>query len=74
MGIIVEKEKTHSELDERIRADLRRKASENSNNEILDFTENSAYSKDSKKTSRFGWIWFILILLAAISLVVILLS
>jgi hypothetical protein len=75
MGIMVrQNEDINPTLNDRIRADLRRKAEENSKNEDIDFSKSSEYTKNSKKTSRFGWIWFVLILLAAVSVLLILLS
>jgi hypothetical protein len=73
MGIIVEKNEPNTELDQKIRADLRRKAAENASADNIDLVESSDYSKDLKKTSRFGWVWFVLVVLAAISLLIILL-
>ena len=75
MGIIVNKdEDKNNELTNRINADLRAKMSEASNiSDDPDLVEDSDYTKDLKTTSRFGWIWIVLIILAALALVVIVL-
>ena len=72
MGILVQDNGKRSELQDRISADLREKAQRTSQAEDVDLVEDSAYTKDLKKTGRFGWFWFILILFAVISVIVIL--
>lgn len=74
MGIMVNKdEEKNSRLTDRINADLREKMSETSKIATdPDLAEDSEYVKDMKKTSKFGWVWIVLIVLAIISLVVIL--
>ncbi len=75
MGVIVNKENNNNnELSRRIDADLRAKMQASMNNggrrvEDPDYLEDSEYVKDLKKTSKFGWIWIVLIVLAAISLI-----
>ena len=74
MGVIVNKNnQLDNELSRRIDADLRAKAMANSGAgtggttkeaETPDFTEDAAYVKDLKKTSKFGWVWIVLIILA----------
>lgn len=71
MGILVEKDEERSQLGSRISADLRERAERNSKQEDHDFVEESEYLKNMQKTNRFSWFWFILIVLAAISLVII---
>ena len=71
MGILVSKDtEVNSKLNERISADLRAKTSRT---ELMsddpDGVEDSDYVKDLKKTSSHAWIWIILIILAAASLV-----
>lgn len=74
MGIMVTKETDrNAELTERINADLRSRLQESSESVDKDFAENSEYIKDLEKTSRFGWIWFVLISLAVVSAVLIIL-
>ena len=34
-----------------------------------DFTEDSEYLRDLQKTSKFGWVWIVLIVLAVLSLI-----
>ena len=68
MGIIVNKENNNDELSRRINADLRAKAMEtvDINDDVSDpdFAEGSEYMEKFKKTSRFGWVWIVLVLLA----------
>lgn len=73
MGIIVNKdEEKDNRLTDRINADLRVKMAESSNPaEDPDLAEDTDYAKDLKKTSKFGWVWIVLIVLALISLVII---
>ena len=77
MGIIVNKnQQMDNELTRRIDADLRGKAlkstGENGEDKIPDFAEDSEYVKNFKKTSKFGWVWIILIILAIVGIVCIL--
>ena len=69
MGIMIQ-QNDRTKLQERISSDLRRRASENSQVET-DFTENTAYTKGMKKTSRFAWVWIVLVVLAIVSLFII---
>lgn len=76
MGITVNKDQsTDNELSRRIDADLRAKAMQNSGSAsdiaAPDFAEDSAYLKNFKKTSRFGWVWIVLIVLAIIAVILI---
>ena len=72
MGVIVNKEQEkNSELSRRIDADLREKAlkATRSRNGDVDLAEDAEYLKDLNKTSRFGWVWIVLIVLAILSLI-----
>ena len=72
MGVIVHKEiEKNTELNERITADLRERAQRNSGITDPDLVEGSDYAKDLRKTGKFGWVWFVLIGLAVVSLVII---
>jgi len=71
VGILVEKDEERSKLGSRISADLRERAERTAKQEDQDFVEDSAYLKNMQKTNRFSWFWFILVVLAAISLVII---
>ena len=74
MAIIVNKEtEKRTELSDRVTTSLRERASQTSGKAETDFVDKSEYGKDLKKTGRFGWVWFVLILLAIISLIVIIL-
>ena len=74
MGIMVKKdEEIDNPISNRINAELREKISTTSNlSEDPDLAEDSDYMKDLQKTSKFGWIWIVLITLAIMALVVIL--
>jgi hypothetical protein len=71
MGIMVNKEnQQNDELSRRITADLRARAAQtDSGDDDVDMVEDARYLKDLKKTSRFGWVWIVLIVLAILSLV-----
>lgn len=75
MGVIVNKNNQQdNELSRRIDADLREKALKASgvvDDEIPDFTEDSEYVEDFKKTGRFSWVWVVLIILAIIAIIAI---
>jgi hypothetical protein len=46
-----------------------RAAQTDSGDDDVDMVEDARYLKDLKKTSRFGWVWIVLIVLAILSLV-----
>lgn len=74
MGVIVNKQNNENdELSQRINADLRARAVSSAEKNDVDLSEDAEYLKDLKKTSKFGWIWAVLIILAMISLVSIIL-
>ena len=71
MGIIVNKNQNQdNEITRRINADLRERAMQTTgegDSDLPDLAEDSEYVKTLKKTSKFGWIWIVLIILAIIS-------
>ena len=72
MGVIINKKDDDNELSRRITADLRAKAMETSDiegAEEVDLAEDAEYLRDLKKTSKFGWVWIVLIVLAILSLI-----
>lgn len=71
MGVIVNKENKNDELSRRINADLRTKMGGTGviDGDTPDLVDESEYVKDFKKTSRFGWVWIVLIILAILSLI-----
>gem|GEM_PF-248820 len=74
VGIIVSKnEDQNSRLTERINTDLRIHAQSTSRATDPDFIEEPEYFKDSQKTDQFSWVWFVLVVLALISLIFIIL-
>ncbi len=69
---MVEGNEEQSKLQERITADLRERSRRNSKSEgEVDLVEDSEYLKNTQKTSRFSWFWFVLIALAVLSLAII---
>lgn len=74
MGVIVHKEQDkNTELNERISADLRARAQKTSGISDPDLVDDVEYVNDTKKTGKFGWVWFVLVGLAMLSLVAIVL-
>lgn len=72
MGVIVNKKNDQDKLSQRINADLRAKAMETTGvegNADPDFAEDSEYVKNMQKTSKFGWVWIVLIALAFLALI-----
>ena len=70
MGVIVQKDQDkNADLTQRITADLRNRARMQAKMSDPDLVEDSDYAKDLKTTSKFGWFWPVLIILAAISLI-----
>lgn len=74
MSIIVNKNnQIDNELSRRINADLREKAAETTGDlggqETPDLVEDSEYMKNFKKTSKFGWVWIVLIVLAIVAVI-----
>ena len=69
MGVIVNKEnQQNDELSRRITADLRARAVAAEDGDV-DMVEDARYLNDLQKTSKFGWIWIVLIVLAILSLI-----
>ena len=73
MGIVVTKKDNDNKLNQRITADLRARAMATSDVDSPDLIEDSDYTSALKKTSRFGWVWIVLILLALASIIFIVL-
>ena len=72
MGVIVSKDnEINSRLNRRISADLRSRTTSSLSSDLPDGVEDSDYVKDLKKTSRYSWVWVVLIGLAAASLIMI---
>ena len=72
MGVIVNKENSNDELSRRINAYLRTKMTEGTGRiegDTPDLVDDAEYMKDYKKTSKFGWVWAVLIVLAILSLI-----
>ena len=76
MGVMVTKEDDDNvELTRKINADLREKVQRTqiADGEDPDFIADSEYFEQYEKTGRFGWVWFVLVILALASLVFIIL-
>lgn len=74
MGVMVQGNEEQSKLQERISADLRGRSNRTSHDDgdaDVDLVEDSEYLRGTKKTGRFSWFWFILVVLAALALVII---
>ncbi len=71
MGVIVNKDNSmENDLTRRIDADLREKMSKASKvEEDVDLAEETDYVKDLKKTSKYSWVWFLLVVFVLILLV-----
>lgn len=68
MGIMVKKDdQERDELTRRINADLREKIAvtqQVSDEKDPDFVDDSDYTTDLKTTSKFGWVWILLVAIA----------
>jgi len=74
VGVMVQGNEEQSRLQERISADLRERSDRTSLDDDdvdVDLVEDSEYLRGTKKTSRFSWFWFVLVVLAALALVII---
>lgn len=71
MGIIVNKtDEKDNELNRRIAAELRERTEKSVQiGDDPDLAEDSEYVEQFKKTSKFGWVWIVLIALALLSLI-----
>lgn len=71
MGIIVNKtDEKDNELNRRIAAELRERTEKSAQiGNDPDLAEDSEYVEQFQKTSKFGWIWIVLIALALLSLI-----
>ena len=67
MGIMVSKDESNSDLDRRISADLRTRAQKTAYKDP-DYVDDTVYIEGTKKTGKFTWVWWVLIVLAVISL------
>ena len=72
MAIIMNKEtEKRSELTDRVSTSLKERERRESLEAETDFVEGSAYGENMKKPGRFAWVWFVLILGAVVSLLII---
>ena len=75
MGIMVTKDnQDRDELSRRINADLREKMNRTSkttkDEKDPDFVEDSDYTKDLKKTGKYGWVFVFLIFAVLLGLII----
>ena len=73
--MVTKDEDDNQALTRRINADLREKVErvQTADGEDPDFIADSEYFEQYEKTGRFGWVWFVLVILAIVSLVFIIL-
>jgi hypothetical protein len=77
MGLYIRQDDNRSELQRRIAAELTEKArkkAELENQPQRDGITDSAYIKDTQTTSRFAWIWILLIVGAVVATVIFILN
>ena len=75
MGIMVTKDnQERDELTRRINADLREKMNKTSkvtdDKKDPDFVEDSDYTRDLKKTGKYGWVFIFLIMAILLGLII----
>ena len=72
MGIIVNQDDRRTELQKRIAAELTEKAKKKSDPlaDMPDGVDDSAYMEGTSTTSRFAWVWILLIGLIVIGAVI----
>lgn len=73
MGLFIRQDDNRSELQRRLAAELNEKAkkrAELENNPQRDGVTDSAYIKDTQSTSRYAWVWILLIALVVIGVIV----
>lgn len=74
MGLFIRQDDNRSELQRRVAAELSEKARKRAELENMpqpDGVDDSAYIKDTQKTSPYAWIWAVVVI-AAIIIVIIL--
>jgi hypothetical protein len=73
MGLFIRQDDNRSELQRRLAAELNEKArkrAELENQPLPDGVKDSAYVKDTQATSRFAWVWILLILVAVVAAII----
>lgn len=68
MGLFVNQQDKRSELQERIAADLREKASASALREkvAVDGVEDVRYLEGTKQTTTLAWAWVVIVIMAAV--------
>ena len=73
MGLFIRQDDNRSELQRRLAAELNEKArkrAELENQPLPDGVTDSAYIKDTQGTSKYAWIWILLIVLGVIATII----
>jgi hypothetical protein len=77
MGLFIRQDDNRSELQRRLAAELNEKArkrAELENQPLPDGVNDSAYVKDTQATSRFAWVWILLILVGVVAAIIFMLQ
>jgi hypothetical protein len=71
MALFVNQENTRTKLQQKIAAELAEKSKKKAvhDGELPDGVEDSAYLKDTKKTTSLAWAW-VLIIFAAVAIII----
>lgn len=73
MGLFIRQDDNRSELQRRLAAELNEKArkrAELENQPLPDGVTDSAYVKDTQATSKYAWIWILLIVLGVVATII----
>lgn len=73
MGLFIRQDDNRSELQRRVAAELSEKArkrAELENQPQPDGVNDSAYVKDTQGTSKYAWIWILLIFVGVVAIVI----
>lgn len=68
MALFIRQNENRSQLQERLAAELQDKARSRSQHEPPDGVTDSAYLKDTKKTTSLAWAWVIITILAVVAI------
>lgn len=70
MALFIKQNDERSELQQRIAAELQRKAAEKSKlTERPDGVEDSQYLKGSRQSGKYSWVWIIVVILVAVFII-----
>jgi hypothetical protein len=77
MGLFIRQDDNRSELQRRLAAELNEKArkrAEIENQPLPDGVKDSAYVNDTQATSKFAWVWILLILAGVVAAIIFILQ